>query len=62
MSLTTALELTDDELLIIYDALDRLLSSPEPGNLAFLAETNIGGHSFRRRAELTRARVAEHLG
>ena len=58
---STSLVLTEEELFIIYDALDRLLTSTEAGNLAFLAETNTGGSSFRRRAELARARIAEHL-
>ncbi len=61
ISRTAAICLTEDELLIIYDALDRLLSSRSAGNLAFLAEINNEGLNFRRRAELTRSRIAEHL-
>lgn len=61
MQVASAIRLNKQELHIIYDALDRLLVSTEPGAISFLSETVADGIDFRRRAELVRARIAEHL-
>jgi len=53
--------LSQEELHLIYDALDKMLTRPCRDSQAFLAELDTNGLTFRRRAEYCRARISELL-
>lgn len=57
---SAAVPLADEELHLVFDALDALLSSTDPATRSWLAET-LGPSTFRQRTEALHSRFAAYL-